>query len=440
MTQFRDSFYDLVPPWLRTGVGEKYMYTLELLRDLLMEKANQAQRIRMPGQGDPSQIPYLAHDRQLVQGPNEPNLSFVERLKNAFATWDTAGSANAVLGQIAAYAQGFQPGVPAANPALAIVSNPRAITLPSVTVEANAWWTLAQGDAPGTFPTLRLEPDDFNWDGNDAATWRCWLILYQYAVATGQSGASASTTTASGGSFTVSGQNVGGVWVPTTGGTPVNAPFLRITGLSGIDDANVGDLLTLSGSTNPSNNGTFQIVELLSPTSATIANTTGVTGDAGPLAWSIARFNWIPPALAFGTPATVWGDGEAIIPAVDTGSNVQGTWKPTTLAGIGSRPTYSWGVRVDPLDIETIRGLVKAWKSAGTYYPNIIVCYDGGDGLGTSAYSPTNDGAHNPDGTFGSVGKNVGGVWVPTRAITSQFNAFCQGTGQALACGVENVS
>ena len=28
--QFRDRFYDLpVPPWLRTGNGEKYLYTLE---------------------------------------------------------------------------------------------------------------------------------------------------------------------------------------------------------------------------------------------------------------------------------------------------------------------------------------------------------------------------------------------------------------------------
>lgn len=71
MAQFRTSWYELAPPWLRTGVAEQYMYTLELPHDLLMEKALQAVNIRIPGKGDVSQLPYLAHDRQLLQGPNE---------------------------------------------------------------------------------------------------------------------------------------------------------------------------------------------------------------------------------------------------------------------------------------------------------------------------------------------------------------------------------
>src|ERR1700761_7780890 len=98
--QFRDSFYQFVPPWLSTGNAEKYFYTLELMRDLLMEKGNQAIKIRLPGQGDVSQIPYLAFDRQLIQGPLESTASFVVRLQEAFPTWNESGSAIAVLGQL----------------------------------------------------------------------------------------------------------------------------------------------------------------------------------------------------------------------------------------------------------------------------------------------------------------------------------------------------
>src|SRR5262252_7107158 len=108
MVQFRDSFYAFCPPWLRTGNAEKYMYTLELMRDLLVEKAFQAQQIRLPGLGDVSQIPFLAFDRQLVQGPRESSDSFVIRLREAFPTWNEAGSTISVLTQLQAYAQGYQ--------------------------------------------------------------------------------------------------------------------------------------------------------------------------------------------------------------------------------------------------------------------------------------------------------------------------------------------
>ena len=80
MAQFRDTWPALAPEWLTTGFAEKYMYTLELQRDILLDKMNQAIKIRWPGQGDASQLPYLAHDRQIFQGPNEPVDQFIQRL------------------------------------------------------------------------------------------------------------------------------------------------------------------------------------------------------------------------------------------------------------------------------------------------------------------------------------------------------------------------
>jgi hypothetical protein len=435
VSQFRDNFYAFVPPWLSTGNAEKYIYTLELMRDLLMEKANQAVKIALPGLGDVSQIPYLAHDRQLVQGPLEPTDSFIVRLTHAYEAWNESGSAPAVLLQLQAYAQGRQS---VDLPEFAIISDPRSLYGGNT---VNSWWSLNYSDPIGTEPLLsnvvrtHAQPTNFDWD-HGGQTWRNWLVIYQYLDDPTATGSSAAIVAAAGGSFTEPGHNVGGVWVPTTSGTSINFPFQEVTGLTGLTLANIGSVLTISGAVDPANNGSWQIVEVLSSSSCVIANPDGSAGETG-LTWELASYPWIPPALAFGSPGAVWGEGEEIPPPIDTGSNVGGVWQPTLLAGAGELPSYSWGLRVDTLEIVSLRGLVKTWKSVGTYYPNIIVCYDGPDG----AYSRlSNAGSGNPDGTFGSVGELVAGVWVPTRLISSPWNAYCQGTGIAKACSVENIT
>lgn len=430
-SQFRDGFYELCPPWLRTGNAEKYLYSLELMRDLLMEKCNQAVKIRLPGQGHISQIPYLAFDRQLIQGPLESDDSFILRLRNAIPTWNKVGSSFAVLGQLKAYTQGIQP--TETRRKFVIVSNPRLL---HDATYGNTWFTVNYDDAVDADPVQSLVPQNFNWDGLPN-TWRNWLVIFQYLDAPQATGSSAALTTAGGGSFEESGQLVAGVWVPTTSGTPINAPFVTVTGLTGLLPTNVGSILTLSGSANPENNGRWQIAEVLSATSCVIVNPDGVVPDAGPLAWSLGTYPWIPPGPAWGTADYVWGYGEDVPPDEDTGSNVRGTWKPTTVGGAGKLPSLSWGLDIDTLAIATIRGLVKQWKSAGTYYPNIIIAYDGPNG----AYSRLSDeGTGNPDGSFGSVGELVDGVWVPTRAIVSPWDCYCQETGVANACSEENIT
>lgn len=432
MAQYRDSFYALVPPWLSTGNAEKYMYTLELMRDLLVQKANEAIKIRIPGQGDESQIPYLAFDRVLVQGPREPNTAFIGRIKIALPMWDDAGSAKAVLGQVQAYLQGFQPGVAPTLPELTIVS-----TKPGGGI--TVWNQIYQGDAILAEPTLSTVTANFDWDGVNRPWWS-WLILYQYAVPTGLGGTGAAIASATGGSFTQPGQNVNGVWVPNTSGSAVNTPFVTLTGLAGLSASQVGQMITITGALHTDNNGTFQIAQVLSATSCVIVNPAGGS-DTNPLTWSIAAYPWIAPGPAWGTPGVVWGQGEAVLSAADTGSNVGGVWRPTVLAPVGGEPSFSWGTYAPAETFVTIRGLVKTWKSAGTYYPNFVVAYDGGDGTAGSAYSPNSaEGSGNPDGSFGSVGRNVGGVWVPTRMIDSIWDCYVQGTGQAVNCGVENIT
>jgi hypothetical protein len=156
------------------------------------------------------------------------------------------------------------------------------------------------------------------------------------------------------------------------------------------------------------------------------------------------------PVLTVGTHSVTLGipytgtttTSTAQLVAPDVGSLSSGVWQPSTaVGGLASQPTISWGLTCSSLVISTIRGIVKLWKSAGTYYPHIVVAFDCGTGAAGSAYSPNSvEGSGNPDGTFGSVGKLVGGVWVPTRRISNSTDAYCQGTGIANACSVENMT
>jgi hypothetical protein len=151
------------------------------------------------------------------------------------------------------------------------------------------------------------------------------------------------------------------------------------------------------------------------------------------------------PGMPWGSPGLVFGQGELTIPPIETGVNFGGVWQPPLGLIGGSAPTIAWGlvskVGTAAGTIQSIRALVKTWKSAGTYYPNIIVSFDSGNGAAGNAYSPNSaTGSGNPDGSFGSPGKNVGGVWVPTRTISSLFDCYCQGTGVAQYCSLENVT
>ena len=436
--QFADQWYSLAPPWLRTGMAEKYMFPLQFAEDLLMEKTNQAIKIRLPGQGDASQIPYLAHDRALVQGPSEPNSSFLGRLTGASKAWGIAGSRVAVLQQLHYYLQGLNPGVTAGNPEVAIVGGG-----PGATV----WDSVFISDAMGSVPArTTVQPINFNWDGY-ALPWLTFLVLYMATVPTGLSGASAQTSTAIAGSYALPGQNVGGVWVPATSGTPVNYPWLTITGLTGLSSAQVGQWLSLSGSSHSGNNGAFQIVQVFSATSCLIANPAGVTADSGPLAWSIADYPFLAPGPVWGRTFFSFGFGQLSTPPIDTGSNVGGVWQPTT---VGTPGKLAWGLRdnsvapggVSPTFVlQSLRQIVQTWKSAPTWYAQIVVSFAGGSGAAGYEYSPmSSQGAGNPSGSSGGHGRNINGVWVPNGRLSSLYDCYCQGTGLWSSCSVQNIT
>jgi hypothetical protein len=390
MAQFADilSSTPTAPPWLSgEGTNAKlYMYAMGLALDMLTEKMNEAMLAHCPGYGDPSVIPLQAADRLFVQGPAEPNASFVQRLKGAYDAWARAGSRPAVLEQLQAYLTDLQPGVALSLPEMLIVGGNTSVSI---------WDTIFGSTPQGAAPAHTLvSPANWNWDGQSIPK-RAWLVLFMNLVSTGQSGAAMSVASTGG-----------------SGVTGVTSGFATLTGLAGMVATNVQQYLTVTGAASSGNNGTFQITSVLSSTSVIIANRSAVAGDAnnGSIAWSVGEYPYIAPAPVWGSPSFVWGAG-------------------------------TWGVSCSELVVQSIRAILKTWKSAATFYPNIIIAFGGGDGTAGKEYSPLSSaGAGNPDGTWGDIGKLSGGAWVPAKTSLNPFDAFCDGTGLAIQCCAKNVT
>ncbi len=382
------------PPWLcaYNSNAQKFQYVLGLAMDALLEKSDEAQSAKLPGQSDPSCIPLQAADRLLVQGPAESNTSFTARLTGAFQAWARAGSRPAVLGQIQAYLTDLQPGVVLSSPECLIVGGNT-----STSTWSTIFGTTPQGDPPAQ---AVVSPPNWDWDGEDKPT-RAWLVLFMQLVDAGLSGAAGAVA------------SVGG-----SGVTGVTSGFATLTGLAGLTASVVGQYLTMNGA--PGNKGAFQIVAYVSATSCIVANPSASVQSG--LAWSIAYYPYIAPAPVWGSPEFVWGAG-------------------------------TWGVSCSEQVIISIRQILQRWKSARTYYPKIIVSFGGwsaadapgGTGVAGDDFSPlSSQGVGNPDGTWGTYGKNVAGCWVPSRTpqdkpfTGSRFTAFCDGTGTAIRCYEKN--
>ena len=391
-----DDIIDLThAPWLRTGNGQRFLATFATGLDALDEKMHQATRAHIPGAAlTTTAIPYQAEDRLLVQGPAETNDEFIARLRRAFDSWRKAGSREAILEQMKGYREHLDPGVSPSDPSLLIVGG---------NADFTTWSSATFADAPETPPTRRLvTPPNFDWD-SEVHPWRSWLVLFMRDVSTGVSGAAASVS------------SVGG-----SGVTGVSSGFATLDGLAGVPANALGMWITISGAASSANNGRFQIVLRLSATSVMIANPTpGVAPDAnnGAIAWTISAYPFFRPAQPYGAPTFVWG--------------VNHTWGIEWAGHTAIETT---------LIVTSIRQIVRRWKSARTYYPNIMVSFDGGDGTAGKQFSPlSTPGAGNPNGDYGDYGFRMGGVWVP-RATAYPLTCFLDGTGQYLRCNVHNVT
>ena len=200
--------------------------------------------------------------------------------------------------------------------------------------------------------------------------------------------------------------------------TSNSGSFFTITGLASVPGTvtspTLPAYLTISGAASSGNNGTFQITQQLSPSSVVIANPDGVASDAnnGALTWSISYYAGIQPLPVLGFPgAVIGGNSNQCV-----GCQFPGT--PGTTNGAGFWTTF--------------RSILGTWKSANTWYVNVILRFSQGDLSSGNDFSPwSTEGDGNPEGTWGLWYTVINNVAVQSRTTSntlSTFNGFVDAT------------
>jgi hypothetical protein len=160
VTTFRDAIQEISPPWLAQGAGQRIMYLPGVLTDALTQAALDGVKARFPGYGTPEALTYIGADRQIVRGPNEPDDSYVTRLRIWLDSWRHAGSPYGLL------------------PQLEGLSAPAVDTWRTVDNSSN-WHWIDAGDTSQTISVLHVSPHNWNWDGDTTDWARFWAITYR---------------------------------------------------------------------------------------------------------------------------------------------------------------------------------------------------------------------------------------------------------------------
>lgn len=164
-TGLRDRITALAPSWLRSGVGERFLYMVGLGQDALLDKMSAGIKARMPGIGDFSALALIAADRLIPRGISESDESFAGRLTRAFFGWQIAGSSRSVLSEVRGYLLAF-------TPAARVVSN------------ASMWFSYSETADISKEPLFTDGAANWTWDTLHPLAvryaqmwWRMWLVL-----------------------------------------------------------------------------------------------------------------------------------------------------------------------------------------------------------------------------------------------------------------------
>ncbi len=144
------------PPTLQSGRAERYMYTLALAQEAILERAEQAILARFPQMANSTALPLLGSDRLIAQGLTEGNVSYAGRLRRALEDWGAAGNAFSVLGQVLGYLSQWTPRVRTVSPKY-----------------SNTWAASGGVLVRGAIAADSLSPVD-----GSGGWWWWWLIIY----------------------------------------------------------------------------------------------------------------------------------------------------------------------------------------------------------------------------------------------------------------------
>ncbi len=169
----RDLVQAISPPFLGGDVapgdfhaGQRFMYSTNgLPADILVEKIDEGIYDRMPLRADPTALPYIGADRQIIRGLGESDASYDLRLQGAIDAWTHAGTDRGVMSNVIAYV--------GSGPMGRIVANG----------PTPQQWNTYVPNANLTQPPSPLQTAlKFDWDSLSVILprgwWRWWLILF----------------------------------------------------------------------------------------------------------------------------------------------------------------------------------------------------------------------------------------------------------------------
>lgn len=161
----------LAPIWLNTGNNRNLLITFGDGQQAIIDKMRQAMRAHLPGEGTVTALPYIGDDRVLPKGTGETDDAYAIRLRKAFATWQKAGSARAVMSQCIVYAGTY-------------IAKPANFTDLAQTVQNSdgshyATWNEYYTGSDTSLPPAHITKStpNWNWD-NHYDWWRTWLVMY----------------------------------------------------------------------------------------------------------------------------------------------------------------------------------------------------------------------------------------------------------------------
>lgn len=209
-TTFRDLVTNvppvgIVPTFLNGPVGSRYMYSMAIIYDALIDAAGYAIRAGLPHYAPSDALTWIGQDRLIFQGPNEPTASYIARLVQWLDLWRHAGTSTALLLAMRGAVAPLLPEV------VAVAS--------SGDSKYSRWDTYLKNVNP--FPAGQTDPtppDGYvrtplaNWDWDGAVLpfyfpwmyWRKWVILFSPPGDPQSPFAVPTKTWASGGSLNVS--------------------------------------------------------------------------------------------------------------------------------------------------------------------------------------------------------------------------------------------
>jgi hypothetical protein len=178
-TSMRDAGYAISPQWMRAYWFSRIMYSLWVQYDALLDAGGYAVLAGLPSRAPLDALQWIAKDRQIFQGPNEPVAAYIARLQQWLDLWRHAGSSTGILLALRSYVAPL---------------TPKMLTVQSAgDGSLTSWDTYDNGEAP--FPPGASHPTppdhyvaktaNWRWDGLSQPyyypwmRWRKWVVIFQ---------------------------------------------------------------------------------------------------------------------------------------------------------------------------------------------------------------------------------------------------------------------